>query len=54
MCRDLCIRAFAYLVPTENLKDILSTPVDPPVDLSVSLSVKAFKGEEIIPVGGQS
>lgn len=50
MCRDLCIRAFAYLVPTENLKDILSTPVD----LSVSLSVKAFKGEEIIPVGGQS
>lgn len=50
MCRDLCVRAFAYLVPTENLKDIFSTLVD----LSVSLSVKGFKGEEIISVGGQS
>lgn len=39
-----------YLVPTQNLQELLSTFGE----LPMSLSIKAFKGKETIPDGCQS
>lgn len=45
----MCVRAFAYLVPTENLKELLSTFED----LPMSLFIKAFlKGKKQYPMDG--
>lgn len=46
----MCVGAFVYLVPTKNPKELLSTFED----LPMSLSIKAFKGEETVPDGWQS
>jgi len=43
----MCVKAFAYLVPTKNLKQLFSTFED----LPMSLTIKAFEGEETTPDG---